>query len=53
MQRYFTYGRKRRKAPDVSDVHLPDAVLVRDAQIRKQSSEMIFESVRIRLKKIG
>ena len=32
MQRFFTYGRKRRKAPDVSDVRLPDTAWLLDAE---------------------
>ena len=37
MQRFFIYGRKRRKAPDVSDVRLPGAVRRTDVERQRET----------------
>lgn len=36
MQQLFIYGKRRRKVPDVSDVHLLGVVLVKDTAVRKK-----------------
>ena len=41
MQRFFIYGKRRRKAPDVSDVQLPDVALVKDVEMRQKAANVI------------
>ena len=49
MQRYFTYGRKRRKAPDVSDVRLPGAARQMDAKRQRKTVIAILIAIKTML----
>ena len=46
MQRFFTYGRKRRKVQDVSDVRLPGAARQMDAKRQRKTVIAILIAIK-------